>query len=116
MTEVVVQRHSIDFNTLHIRAGIQSSSGAASGTVNCPICHELVSGKRFAPHLERCMNGGKRGAKRNYDYLHDEPAPAKPAVKAKPIETDQDPHPNSLIVRLKLKNGGNYLALCTSFS
>lgn len=116
MTEVFVQTRTVDVNMLHVRSGIQSSSGAASGTVNCPICHELVSGKRFAPHLERCMNGGKRGSKRNYDYLHDEPAPARPAAKVKPVETDQDPLRNSLIVRLKLKNGGKHLPLCITFS
>ena len=27
----------------------------------CPICNQLVAGGRFAPHLERCLAGGKRG-------------------------------------------------------
>ena len=86
---------------------MQASSGSSNGTVNCPICSELVSGKRFAPHLEKCMNGGKRGSKRHYDYLHEETG-SKTQLKPKVVEIveQQDPHPNSLIVRLKLRNGG----------
>jgi len=88
-------------------AGMQASSGSSNGTVNCPICSELVSGKRFAPHLEKCMNGGKRGSKRHYDYLHEETG-SKTQLKPKAVEIveQQDPHPSSLIVRLKLRNGG----------
>lgn len=44
-----------------------SSSGSGSlqthlapMTVICPVCSTQVGGQRFAPHLERCMNGGKR--------------------------------------------------------
>lgn len=28
--------------------------------VRCPVCNETVSGVRFAPHLEKCMNGSGR--------------------------------------------------------
>jgi hypothetical protein len=47
------------------------------------------------------MNGGKRGTRRHYDYLRDEvydrPKPKKEFV---------DPFPDSFIVRIKMRNGG----------
>jgi hypothetical protein len=92
-------------------AGLQTNNGPSSGTVNCPICNELVAGRRFAPHLEKCMNGGKRGSKRHYDYLHDEPS-SKVSLKPKVEVVEQvDPHPKSLVVRIKLRNGGELLFL-----
>lgn len=92
--------------------GMQASSGASNGTVNCPICNELVSGKRFAPHLEKCMNGGKRGSKRHYDYLHEETG-SKTQLKPKSTEIVEqlDPYPRSLVVRLKLRNGGDLIRM-----
>ena len=54
------------------------------------------------------MNGGKRGSKRNYDYLHDEsfgkPVASKPPKLAE--VTIPDPYPNSLVIRIKFKNKG----------
>jgi hypothetical protein len=52
------------------------------------------------------MNGGKRGARRHYDYLHDVPSTglpyySKPRVKKEVV----DPHPDSLIVKIKVKSG-----------
>ena len=59
------------------------------------------------------MNGGKRGSKRHYDYLHDEPS-SKVSLKPKVEVTELiDPHPKSLIVRIKLRNGGELLFLST---
>ena len=91
-----------------------SSSSSSANNVNCPICSELVSGKRFAPHLEKCMNGGKRGSKRHYDYLHDDAssnhANSKTVNKQKSNESQdqQDAHPLSLVVRIRMKNGGKH--------
>lgn len=87
-----------------------SSSSGSSGmnkTVICQLCKESVAGVRYAPHLERCMNGGKRGARRHYDYLHDTSAGlpyynSKPKVKKEFV----DPHPESLVLRFRVKNGG----------
>lgn len=75
--------------------------------MNCPICNELVAGRRFAPHLERCMHGGKRGTKRHYDYLHDELGKSLVKAKSSDVIEPQDPHPKSLVIRIKLKQGGN---------
>jgi hypothetical protein len=86
--------------------GHSTNSGSGNNTVNCPICSELVAGRRFAPHLERCMNGGKRGVKRHYDYLHDEGTAKPPKAKSGDALELLDPLPTSLIVRIKLKNGG----------
>lgn len=102
--------HHKDYSRIfchHGFLGMQANSSASNGTVNCPICSELVSGKRFAPHLEKCMNGGKRGSKRHYDYLHEDSG-SKTQLKPKAAEVleQQDPLPNSLIVRVKLRNGG----------
>ena len=97
------------FDAIYYTQGNQSHSSSGAGTVNCPICSEIVSGRRFAPHLEKCMNGGKRGSKKHYDYIHDDALTSKALVKPKSSESleAQDAYPKSLIVRIKLKNGGN---------
>lgn len=76
------------------------------------MCNEMVSGRRFAPHLERCMNGGKRGSKRHYDFLHDDYG-SRSLVKPKSSDAlDQaDLYPKSLIIRMQLRNGGKRIAL-----
>lgn len=52
------------------------------------------------------MNGGKRGAKRHYDYLHDEGIAKLPKAKSGDALEHLDPLPKSLVVRIKLRNGG----------
>ena len=47
------------------------------------------------------MNGGKRGT-RKYSEIFLEDSYLKPHTKKQEV----DPHPNSLIVRVKLRNGG----------
>lgn len=81
-----------------------SSSGA---TVCCPICKEEVSGVRFAPHLEKCMNGGKRGGKK-FSKAIDDYTYSLPMKTYKPRNIPEviDPHPESLIIKVKLRNGG----------
>ncbi len=78
-----------------------------SKTVICQICKENVAGVRYAPHLERCMNGGKRGIRRHYEYLHDTSL-SLPYYSSKPKAKKEfiDPHPTSLILKFKVKNGG----------
>lgn len=82
--------------------------------VTCPECEQLISGHRFAPHLEKCMRGGKRGTKKTSFTELMLPYSSAPRVKAPVV----DPHPSSLIVRIKLRNGGNdivsacFLLLC----
>lgn len=107
----------------------QSSTAAlASKTVVCQLCKEVVAGVRYAPHLERCMNGGKRGARKHYDFLHDNTSQSLPYYsKPKPKKEFVDPHPDSLVVRIRFKNGGimpskrhelillDYLTLCLCF-
>lgn len=60
---------------------------------------------RFAPHLEKCMNGGKRGTRKYSEVFLDE-SYLKPMPKK---QVEVDPCPNSLIVRVKLRNGGMIL-------
>lgn len=75
-------------------------SQAGNKNVTCNICGEHVAGSRFAQHLERCMNGGKRGGTRkNFDYLRDK-------VRVRPKKEIVDPYPQSPIVRIKMKQGG----------
>jgi hypothetical protein len=71
--------------------------------VQCPLCLESVAGTRFAPHLEKCMNGGKRTSltTRKYDGLYGDDWHT--GSKAKAVFCD--PFPNSAIVRVKLKQG-----------
>jgi len=45
----------------HVMEHTQHGSNSnVSLDVICPICNECISGLRFAPHLEKCMNGGSR--------------------------------------------------------
>lgn len=76
-------------------------------TVSCPVCFEPVAGARFAPHLEKCMNGGKRVERRKASHalLDDNKIPSKQKVEA------VDMHPSSLIIRIKLQNGGTSMCL-----
>jgi hypothetical protein len=85
-----------------------SSSNWMNRTVVCPLCKESVAGVRYAPHLERCMNGGKRGVRRHYDFLHDN-AVSLPYYSSKPKQKKEfvDPYPDSLVIRVRVKNGGN---------
>ena len=87
-----------------------TSSSAHLMLVNCPVCEESVSGHRFAPHLEKCLRGGKRGSKRaSFAELM---LPYTSSTKIKTITVD--PYPNSRIVRIKMRNGGeSYTALST---
>jgi hypothetical protein len=50
------------------------------------------------------MNRGKRYARRHYDFLRDEVA-ERPRPKKEII----DPHPESFVVKVKLRNGGELL-------
>jgi hypothetical protein len=82
--------------------------------VTCPICNDVVSGQRFAPHLEKCMKGGKRGgtivSKRSAGSGSTSNSTSLigiglPYYTKKDIIPFLDPYPNSLIIRIKLKNG-----------
>lgn len=73
--------------------------------ISCNICGEQVAGSRYAPHLERCMNGGKRGSRRYFDSLQD----SKPSSKLSKTKKDSgDPFPESFVVSIKLKDGSKY--------
>ncbi len=85
-----------------------ASSSSSSRNVTCPICNELVAGTRFAPHLEKCMNGGKRGSRKFNDALFEDSSGRAPKA-AKVVEVD--PYPTSLIVRIRLKNGGQFVLM-----
>ncbi len=99
---------STDERTVNIPT--TSKASTISLTVACPICGDVVAGTRFAPHLEKCMNGGKRGSRKYFDVLGDDamvgfrPPKVKVAVP--------DPHPESLVVRIRMKYGGATNAYC----
>ena len=99
------------------------SSSSQSNIVTCPVCKETVAGQRFAPHLEKCLNGGKRGG-----------LPSKKTSGTGCSSNDMgiglpyysqikkvDPYPLSLIVRVRLKDGCKsiisviFLSICVSF-
>jgi len=66
----------------------------------CSVCFEKVSGIRFAPHLEKCLNGGKRGGYKSYVPM------SLPNYKVPKVVVEHlDPYPNSLIIKIKMKNG-----------
>jgi hypothetical protein len=74
----------------------------SSGIVSCPVCRENVSGQRFALHLEKCLNGGKRAAARRKPGNGQVADPtASSSISTRRLNTY-----GSLIVRIKLNNGG----------
>ena len=75
-----------------------NTSSFGSQIAQCPICSQLVAGSRFAPHLERCLGGGKRVGRTNFSSLEEV---VVKKVKPQPFV---DPHPNSAIVRIKLRS------------
>ena len=72
-----------------------NTSSFGSQIAQCPICSQIVAGSRFAPHLERCLGGGKRVGRTHFSSLEEV---AIKKVKPQPFV---DPHPNSAIVRIK---------------
>jgi Sgf11 (transcriptional regulation protein) len=83
---------------------------ASQCTAICPLCRESVGASRFAPHLERCMRGGKRGGVGSKRTLHcsiQELGLPYYTVRPKPV----DPYPKSMIIKVKLRNGGKNTCL-----
>jgi hypothetical protein len=83
----------------------------------CPVCLELVGGLRFAPHLEKCMNGGKRGGISRRKpmnpaiidpLLHENQTTSSTKVSRKRIVENATSSHGSLIVRIKMENNGLY--------
>lgn len=70
-------------------------------TVCCPRCSHAIGGSRFATHLEKCMIGGKRGSRKHYDALDD-----NFFFHGRGSKVKADPHPDSLIIKIKLRKGG----------
>ena len=84
--------------TAKIKPGYSlASTGLGSQIAQCPICTQLVAGSRFAPHLERCLGGGKRAGRAHFSSLEE-----IILKKAKP-QPFVDPYPNSVIIRVKLR-------------
>ena len=86
------------------QSSMKTSGGSSNGNnngliVSCPICYEQVSGLRFANHLEKCMRGGKRGARGSRPFAE----LSLPYISTTKVKVD--PHPQSLVIRVKLKNG-----------
>ena len=98
----------------------KANSSSQPNIVSCPVCYETVAGQRFAPHLEKCLNGGKRGG-----------LPSKKTSTGTNCNNSNnmgiglpyysqikkvDPYPNSLIVRVKLKDGGKEISFVAIIS
>jgi hypothetical protein len=83
-----------------------NAGGGKSGKNNfpmiaqCPVCLEQVSGMRFAPHLEKCINGGKRVSV-SRTSLYDDAGWLQ--TKKVPFT---DPYPSSHIIRIKTMRNG----------
>lgn len=86
---------------------IETDRSRNGQTVFCPVCGSEVSGKRFAPHLEKCFRGMKRGSKSSASFA----ANSLPYDNIKPKKPFIDPFPDSLVVKIKLKNGGMFLCI-----
>ena len=85
-----------------------SSRNVPAPLAFCPICRESVGASRFAPHLEKCMRGGKRSAK---VATTTEVSTLFSDGLLLPVEKPniqlEDPYPNSLVVRIRVRNGGS---------
>ena len=87
----------------------KSCSSSQPKIVACPICGETVAGQRFAPHLEKCINGGKRGGGLPKKSSLPSKGSSQSAGFHLPYYTAPrkiDPHPSSLVIRIRLKDGG----------
>eukprot|EP01039_Chlorochromonas_danica_P002204 gene2204-2407_t len=86
-----------------------SSPSTSSKVISCNVCGKDIAGSRYAPHLERCLQGGKRAVRRPSDLFPEEQRKIKKEVV--------DPFPNSPVVRIKLRAGvpmGNKVRLGAS--
>ena len=79
-------------------------------TISCPVCKETVAGQRFAPHLEKCLNGGKRGGLGNKKSTSFSSLGI--GLPYYNVTKKVDHYPQSLVVRVKLKGGG----MCPMFT
>ena len=80
-------------------------------SVICPSCKQLTGAAKFALHLEKCLKGGIRNNKRIFGETEqnskrfDFPDVLPPrASRLPPI----DPYPESLVIKIKLKDGKPY--------
>mmetsp|Transcript_2848 Transcript_2848/g.4315 ORF Transcript_2848/g.4315 Transcript_2848/m.4315 type:complete len:192 (+) Transcript_2848:161-736(+) len=76
------------------------SSSSSVGPVSCPLCKERVAGQRFALHLEKCLNGGKRSAS-----TRRKPTAYTEEKVSVPTQTRPRSSYGSLVVRIRLKDG-----------
>ena len=73
----------------------------------------VVGATRFAPHLEKCLSGNRRGAKKGAVVEQQQPQPKIKREwledglpkKIKPKVEFVDPHPESCIIRVRLHHG-----------
>jgi len=78
----------------------------------CPICDQPVAGGRFAPHLERCLSGGKRAGidlaslAEHAGGTSKVPSSIGTLSSAKYVKYLHDPHPHSPIVRIRINVTG----------
>lgn len=82
---------------------LASSPTTSSKVISCNVCGKDIAGSRYAPHLERCLQGGKRAVRRPSDLFPEEQRKIKKEVV--------DPFPNSPVVRIKLRAGGENIFL-----
>ena len=74
-------------------------------TVTCPVCKENVAGQRFAPHLEKCLNGGKRGGLVGNKKSSSSFGGLGIGLPYYNVVKKVDHYPQSLVVRVRLKDG-----------
>lgn len=74
-------------------------------TVTCPVCKENVVGQRFAPHLEKCLNGGKRGGLVGNKKSASSYGSLGIGLPYYNVVKKVDQYPQSLVVRIRLKDG-----------
>jgi len=91
---------------LNPQAGMNNKSAFDHRQVaRCPVCDQPVAGGRFAPHLERCLSGGKRSG---LDMSSLGGGSSKPSTVGivSGIKQQRDPYPQSAIVRIRINVSG----------
>jgi len=95
---------------LNPQAGMNNKSAFDHRQVaRCPVCDQPVAGARFAPHLERCLSGGKRSGLDLASLGGHHSGRAKASAPIGTVSTvrySQDPHPHSAVVRIRINVSG----------
>lgn len=95
---------------LAVKDTIKPNTAAnAQLTSLCPICSNIIGSKRFAPHLEKCMHGGRK----RISVPADLPSSSSTnSVSSSSGHVKKKRATRTLIFRILVNNNGGMLKIC----